>query len=195
MKNNKKHMNKKENNSYNNTSNKVLYPSAELLLNTVIKEYDCEYQRFTSLYNRTGIITSILTALIIYGIIGMNIFEFKNLFKIQTLSISIVIIVVIIFFLYVGLIISTFLALYNGFSVLFISESYRFDFDIFSENNMEFQKDVLAVALVIKYTDILKKISNNNDEKVKRYKKLIFWTLLDILFFVFSLIFNQFIVN
>jgi len=169
---------------------KMQYPSAKLLLNEVKEECQYEEKRRTGLFTRTGVIIPFLTALLFYGAINMKIFRIDKLmeFKFEDPLSHVLFWVAILSYLVLS---GGFIAsLIYAFSVLFVKDYSRNELEIFNKTKAKVPDDVMAMAFVLSYKEIVEHLAKNNDNISGTYKKLIISVIVIIIMMVLCTIIN-----
>lgn len=152
------------------------YPSAELMLAVIQKEYDYEAARKTALENRSGILITLAAAILTFAVSNIKIIEIKYpiegfgfLFYYSSCFILLV--------LSIG---GIGYSLYNLLRVLFIDKYKRLDVVDFTRENAEYTTEMLAIAFIEKYQVVITHNHVKNDVKVDFYKKGIKYLVISL---------------
>jgi len=142
------------------------FPSGELLLSVIQKEYDYELSRKSTLETRAGIVLTIIISMLTFAVTKIKI-------DFSALSISNVSIVVLLFTFLLATIfcvVSLFLSITLLTNVLLTKEYSRLDLKDFKEEYGEYAKDIIAMALTEEYKSIVTANQIVNNLKAKHYK-------------------------
>lgn len=155
-----------------NEETPIIYPSSELILSAILREYDIEDERARSLHTRVGIFISLSGALLVFissyvKLSLLNEIQVNTVYQalpyalylIFTISSLILLVASVIYFL----------------RVISIRSYDRVELEEFKkEKNNKANQDVVAFALIEIYYDNIRFNSKVNDEKIELYKKGVF---------------------
>lgn len=181
---------KKENNDNIEKSGEVRYPASSRMFDTVLYEFNYEYERFKGFQSRAGIIFSFITALIFYLFQSETLFKCKDILSIKITTLSSFIIYTILFLVYTITVLCLFFSLYYSLKVFFPENSIRPGYETFKNSNGTFPKDILEMAYIQVYIEALKSLTIVNNKKSKQFRKLLFMVSGVIVFFVISTFLN-----
>jgi hypothetical protein len=158
------------------TENNERYHSAELMLSVIQKEYDYETVRKTALETRSGILMTLGSVILTFAVSKFNVSDIN--FPIEEKSILVYYCLYFLFmFFSVG---SILFSLFNLIKVLFATEYRRLDISDFTSDLGEYQKDVLAMGITIKYREIIDYNHQMNDKKVASYRRGVYSLIIAI---------------
>ncbi|NQD50091.1 hypothetical protein HP440_06240 [Bacillus altitudinis] len=147
-----------------------VYPSSEILLSTITREYDAEANRKRDIETRAGVLIALLGALIGFYATALDFSFFKKANSPVEMLCFVIIALLFIFPAIMQLI--AFKHLIN------VLKTYQYEalgIDGFNsenlENNAKRRKDELQFALTSTYHAVVKKNSIANDTKAKLFKK------------------------
>ncbi|WP_046181422.1 hypothetical protein [Domibacillus tundrae] len=151
------------------TNNQIAekFPSAELLLSVIQKEYDYELARKTAFETRAGILLAFVTAILPILISYIKISDLKKI-KITHVTEATWYIIYLIF------VIIAMCALITAFIFLlkvFMADKYmRMTTKEFNQTYGKYPKDYIAISLTEQYRDIVQYNREKNNIKAKDYK-------------------------
>lgn len=168
------------------------FPSGEIMLSMVLKEYEYEGYRYKGLQSRTGMLMAFVGALLVFL---PNYFKILNLSKVKVNNAFEAMPYVILVILFISGFISLIASIIYFVRVISTEEYRRLSFDGFNEKNAMYEKDKLAVSLMIKYKSIVEYNHKKINKKVELYKKGIYMIIISIILitssFIISLFINQ----
>lgn len=179
-------------NNKKDNEDKEKFPSAELMLSVLQKEYDNEAEREKSIESRTGIFMTFAGAILAFM---PSTIKLPNVYKIQVKNLlealpycTLIILTVITFSTLVFSIICFI-------RVVSVKEYRRLTLDGFNESNAVYKKEYIALALMKEYQIVVKHNNSTNDKKIALFKRgiyciLIALVLLVIIYFI-SIFLNQ----
>lgn len=147
----------------------VTFPSGELLLSVIQKEYDYETARKTALETRAGIFIPFIAAILTFVVSYVKVDQLKKIkitYAIEGFYYSVYMLLGI---ASIGLLVT---ALIYFIKVLTAYEYKRLvTAELSSEKHGGFAKDVLAMAFAEKYRDIIEHNHSLNGKKAKHYQR------------------------
>lgn len=152
------------------------YPSGELMLAVIQKEYDYEAARKTALENRSGILITLAAAILTFAV--SNIKEIEIKYPVEGFGI-----LFYYFSCFILLVLSIggiSYSLYHLLRVLFIDEYKRLDVVSFNRENAQYTSDIFAMACIEKYNLVITHNHVKNDVKVDFYKKGIKYLIISL---------------
>lgn len=154
------------------------YPSAELMLAAIQREYEYESNRVRSLESRTGIFLAFAGALLVFFSSSLKPINLKEI-EVDSLSQAFP------FILMIGLIFLTLLILILSviFFVRVISiQTYkRLSLNGFIKENTKSNPDIIAMEIMIDYQKVVSHNSRVNNKKIELYKKGLYLILMAII--------------
>ncbi|PYE49779.1 hypothetical protein HUB98_09400 [Paenibacillus barcinonensis] len=166
------------------------YPSADLLLSIVQREYDIENNRKATLETRAGILIPIIVTLLTFLI---SFFKFESLTKAKinyAFESFIYNAYILLLIISVSLLL---ISLYYFIKVLSVNKYERLSVDDIEESHARVEKDILTLAYALKYKDVLKGNSPLNETKAIQYQKGCYCTVGAVLPALVMIIFSQFL--
>lgn len=163
----------------------IVFPSVQILLSVIQKEYEYERERLRDLQSRTGIFLTLASGL--FALIP----NYAKLDKLKSASIK-SLLEAVPYIIYILILISTFsLLVISIFYFVFVLRSDKYkklDYADFSKENAT--KDIESVSVVLMETikDVVQFNKGINDEKIKKYEKGILMTLLAVVTLVLGAI-------
>lgn len=156
------------NNSTDTQNNiEVTYPSGELLLSIVQKEYDYETTRKTVLETRTGILITLAAAILTFTFSNIKLPKIRTPIN----EFSTLIFYVSYFLIGVTAVVTIGISLCYLLRVLFIAKYKRLDTTDINTQTAAGNPDVVATALTKQYEKILRHNHNVNNDKMILYRK------------------------
>jgi heme/copper-type cytochrome/quinol oxidase subunit 4 len=142
------------------------YPSGELMLSVIQKEYDYETMRKTALETRAGVLITLLVAILTFAVTSIKIPKIKSSINDEGalfyyFSFFLIVIVVI------G---SIMLSLFFLLKVFFTDEYKRLDISDFISDYGKYKKDVVAMAITEKYREAITHNQDKNNKKANLYR-------------------------
>lgn len=147
------------------TKIEIKFPSAEIILGVLQKEYDYESDRKTRLETRAGILMTITMAILTFLITHVSMP--KGIPVEANKELILFILVVITFLTSITLII---FALFNLINVFLVDEYERVDFESLDRELGRNEKDVIAMAIAEGYKSAISHNHKKNSAKTKKYK-------------------------
>ncbi|MGM0898260.1 MAG: hypothetical protein ACQEV0_10180 [Bacillota bacterium] len=159
------------------TNNSTDFPSAELMLSIIQKEYDIESSRKTTLENRAGILLTLAAAILTFTLSTLETALIK--FPI-TSTIDFLVSFVYLFF---GLltVISIIISITQLTRVIVIREYERFDTSYLNEKNASYPLEISSLGLIEAYQSIISFNQSTNDRKTGVYSSGTYCLLTAIL--------------
>lgn len=149
------------------------FPSAEVLLSAIQKEYEFELSRKKDLETRAGIFLPLIIALCTFILSNFNA---RDLFQFNLEQADIVYTIVTVLIILTKFI-CLILALLYFIKVLIVYRYERIDLKEFTEELAEHEKDVIEMSLINIYRDIVEKNQTVNDKKAIYYTKGIYYLI------------------
>lgn len=179
----------KKNNQGIDTAEKI-YPSAELMLAVIQKEYEHESDRVRSLEARTGIFLAFAGALLVFLSSSLKLPEFRSI-EVNSIPEAFPIVLVIIFtFLTLATLI---LAVIFFVRVISIQTYKRLAIKGFVESNTKEKVDKIAMEIMADYQKVVKHNNEVNNQKVEIYRKGIYLIMAAVIMTAIVYSINMFI--
>lgn len=154
------------------------YPSAELMLSVMQKEYEYESERVRSLEARTGIFLAFAGALLVFLSSSLKLPDLKNTEINNLFEAFPIVLVIILTFLTLALLI---LAAIFFVRVISIQTYQRLAFKGFVKSNTKEKIDIIATEIMTDYQKVVKHNNEVNNKKVEIYKKGIYLIMAAII--------------
>ncbi|MDO8160452.1 hypothetical protein FKQ51_24680 [Bacillus toyonensis] len=158
----------------NNTE--IKYPSGDLLLSIVQKEYDYETTRKTVLETRTGVLITLAAAILTFTFSNIKLPKIKTPIN----EFSSLIFYVSYFLIGATAVITIGISLCYLLRVLFIAKYNRLDTTDINRQAAGSVPDVVATALMEQYEKILRHNQNVNNDKMILYHKGTNWLIISL---------------
>lgn len=158
MKENKKHRKKKI------IDNEIKFPSSDIMLSVIQKEYDYETTRKERLETRAGVFLTLTLAILTILISRIYIPEEFRYDNAKWMLAYIIYAIAII-----SAFISVFFSIFYLVSVLFILKYERIDLKSFTRELAQYKKDVVMMGIIERYIKIISNNQIKNNEKTKKY--------------------------
>ncbi len=166
------------------------FPSGEILLSVLQKEYEYEADRFRSLESRTGIFMAFVGAVLVFFANTIRIQHFNM--KVETVLQALPYVLLILFSILTLL--SLFISLLYFIKVISIQTYKRLSLDGFTESNATYDAEIVSTALMTEYKKIVEHNNEANNKKVKCYKIGVYYILVSLVFMAISYILSLFVV-
>ena len=148
-------------------NSQVIYPSGELLLSVVQKEYDYESARKTALETRAGILITLAAVILTFTFSNVKIPKIKSPIE----EFSTLIFYVSYFLIGIISIATIIVSLFYLLRVIFVSEYRRFETSTLNDENASYMPDIVATALTKQYHEIISINHKANTQKTELYIK------------------------
>ncbi|PEV97706.1 hypothetical protein CN428_24485 [Bacillus cereus] len=151
----------------NNNQNELKYPSGEMLLSIIQKEYDYESARKSALETRSGVLITLAAAILTFTFSNVKLPKIKTpindfpslIFYVSYFLIAVVSVVTVV------------ISLCYLMRVIFIAEYKRFETETLNTRNGKFQPDIVAMSLTEQYQEIISHNQLANNKKTDLYRK------------------------
>ncbi|MCC2339468.1 hypothetical protein OCF13_11915 [Bacillus tropicus] len=173
----------------NNTSNiqpEPQYPTADVLLSMIQKEYDIEASRKRDIEARTGILIALLGALIGFYTSAIDFSIFKKAHStIEYLCFTFIGII------YIFPLITFFLSMKDFINVLQTKKYQRIGLGGITKNVAQKPKDVISMQLAESYKTVVEDNGKSNEEKAIQFKKGISLMYISLIGIIIAYIIKQ----
>lgn len=160
--------------------NSELYPSAELMLSVLQKEYEYEINRKNSLESRAGILLTFTGALLVLLSSSLKLPDFNEI-EIKTFYEALpYVFILFINIIIIALLIVTIIIL---FSVISIRTYNRIEIKGFNEANAKENLHIIALDLMKSYKDVLNYNIEVNNKKAKLFNLGVLLITISIIIF------------
>ncbi|MQR93681.1 hypothetical protein [Fictibacillus phosphorivorans] len=149
------------------SSDEAKYPSGELLLSVIQKEYDYELARKSTLETRSGVVLTLSLSILTFVVTNIKMDKLLLLDTSKVMTIIFISFFILTVIISIGSLITSLILLIK---VLLTYEYRRLELDDFNEEYGSFQKDIIAMALTKEYKNIVTANQKVNNDKTKFYR-------------------------
>ncbi|OJD94353.1 hypothetical protein A9485_05720 [Bacillus cereus] len=175
----------------NNVSNpqpEITYPTADVLLSMIQREYDIEASRKRDIETRTGILIALLGALIGFYTSAIDFSLFKKAHTpIEYLCFTFIIII------YIFPLVTFFFSMKEFINVLQTKKYQRIGLGGITENVAKKPKDLISMKLAESYKTVVEDNGKSNEEKAMQFKKGISLMYISLIGVILAYIIKQLI--
>ncbi|MGD7054762.1 hypothetical protein [Sutcliffiella horikoshii] len=153
--------------AFKKSSEELKYPSGELLLSVIQKEYDYELTRKTTLESRAGIVLTLSISILTFIVTNINI---DKLFLLDTSKVDAVVLITLFLIITLIAICSIVTSIFFLIRVLLTYEYRRLELKDFNKEYGVYEKDIIAMALTEEYRNVVSANQKVNNDKTNFYK-------------------------
>lgn len=164
------------------------YPSATLLLDVAIKEYDLDENRKTSIESRAGIFLAFVGSLMV---LILSVLDKPEMLSSKDIGYESAIKLINLMF-YFAIVMSLLITVYYLIKSLSTRDYKTMDYSSFSRENAVYELDDVAQALMLGYQEALIHNKDQNDSKVKLFGKGIRYFAISLILIVIYYSINLF---
>ncbi|CAM4051638.1 hypothetical protein [Saccharibacillus endophyticus] len=166
------------------------FPSADLLLSIVQREYDIENNRKSTLETRAGVLIPIIVTLLTFLVSFFKFESFKNAKIDYAIEGFIYTSYMLLLIISVALLL---ISLYYFIKVLSVNKYERLNVDDVEESHARTEKNRLALGYALKYSEILKGNNPLNETKAIQYQRGCYCTVGAVLPALIMIVLSQFL--